>query len=274
MDAPVRTEPEAGAEPAVSRLRPADQLRAALDRGELCMRYQPQVEVATRRVVSVEAFLAWNHPEAGPLTFRQFAAAAQEPGLLFAIGEWAIREACTEAARWMRVYGNRLPVSVNVAGTQIVHSGFQYVVRGALTESGLPPEHLCLEVSDRSVTGTDSQTLRGLRELHDHGVRFAIDDFGTGDTACMRLKRFPVDQLKIDERFVAKLGEEERAAQVVAAVVGIAHSMGALAVAECVETAAQHELLREHGCELAQGNLYCEPGDAAALAAYLRKVRF
>jgi EAL domain-containing protein (putative c-di-GMP-specific phosphodiesterase class I) len=174
----------------------------------------------------------------------------------------------------VRGYGKRLPVSVNVAGTQIVHSGFPYVVRGALTESGLPPEHLCLEVSDRSVTGTDSQTLRGLHELHDHGVRFAIDDFGTGDTASMRLKRFPVDQLKIDERFVAKLGGEERATQVVAAVVGIAHSMGALAVAECVESAAQHELLREHGCDLAQGNLYCEPGDAAALAAYLRKARF
>jgi len=270
MDTPVRT----GAEPAAGGLRPADQLRAALDRAELYMRYQPQVEVATRRVVGVEAFLAWDHPEAGPLTFRQFAAAAQEPGLLTAIGEWAIREACTEAARWMHRYGNRLPVSVNVASTQIVHSGFPYVVRGALTEAGLPPENLCLEVSDRSVTGTDSQTLRGLHELRDQGVRFAIDDFGTGDTAHMRLKRFPIDQLKIDERFVAKLGEEERAAQVVAAIVGIAHSMGAVAVAECVETAAQHELLREHDCDLAQGNLYCEPGDAAALAASLRRLRF
>jgi EAL domain-containing protein (putative c-di-GMP-specific phosphodiesterase class I) len=272
MDAPARTAP--APEAVAARPGPADQLRAALDRGELYLRYQPQVEVATRRVVRVEAFLAWHHPTAGPLTFRQFAPAAQEPGLLGAIGEWAIREACREAARWMGTYGGRLAVSVNVAGAQIVHSGFQYVVRGALTEAGLPAELLCLEVSDSAVTGADSQTLHGLHELHAQGVRFAIDDFGTGATAHMRLVRFPVDQLKVDERFVARLGEDERAEQVLAAVVGLAHSMGAVAVAECVETEAQHEVLRAHDCDLAQGNLYCEPGDATALAAYLRRIRF
>ena len=270
MDVPVRSEPEAPPRPQ----RPADQLRAALDRGELYLRFQPQLDVTTRKVVSVEAFLGWHHPTAGALTFSQFAAAAHEPELHVAIGEWAIREACLEAARWMRSYGQRLPVSVNVSGIQIVDAGLAYVVRGALTEAELPAENLYLEISDTSITATDMQSLQVLHELHDRGVRFAVDDFGTGQTAHMRLKRFPVDQLKIDVRFVAGLGGDARASAVAAAIVGIAHSMGATAVGEGVETEDQMKELRVHGCDLAQGNHLCPPGDAGALAAFLRKVRF
>ena len=252
----------------VERVGLESDLRGALEREELRLDYQPLVELATGRIRSVEALLRWDHPELGLIPPMRFIPVAEQAGLIGEIGMWVLREACREVASWPE----EIEVAVNVSPRQLANPLFREHVGAALAAAGLPPQRLCLEVTESAVVADleeADRTLRGLREL---GVRLAVDDFGVGYASLSQLKSLPpVDVLKIDRSFVSGVlnGGEDRA--IVEAVVGLAHSLGLETVAEGIETSEQGEALRALHCVLGQGFHFARPTTPAAIAELLRR---
>jgi diguanylate cyclase (GGDEF)-like protein len=239
-------------------------LRAALDRDELRVYYQPLLDVATGRITGAEALVRWQHPTRGLVPPMEFIPVAEETGQIGAIGAFVLTEACFEAARWA-IAGHPMTVSVNVAVGQLRDQGFVASVRAALAAANLLPARLCLEVTESSMmraSGTETKALEELRRL---GVRLAIDDFGTGYSSLAYLHQLPVDELKIDRSFINRIAAGNRDAHLVEAIMGMAHALGLEVVAEGVETAVQLEFLAELGCQQAQGYLFSPPISAEAL---------
>jgi len=255
----------------VDRLAEEAAMHRALERDELVVLYQPQVDIDSGAIVGIEALLAWQHPERGLLPPGAFLKTAEETGLIVPFGAWILRRACHDAQGWCARFGRPLRVSVNVSARQLVDAELHELVKETLAESGLAPDALCLEVSESVLTDTRdiAAPLHAVREL---GVRVAIDDFGTGYASLAHLKRFPVDQLKIDAAFVAGLGSDADDTVIVAAVIGLAHALGVVALAEGVEEDVQLDELRALRCDLAQGYLFARPGDAASIDAILGAV--
>ncbi len=251
---------------ALERLELEYDLRWAVERGELEMYYQPQVELATGSIVGMEALLRWKHPQRGVVPPAEFIAMAEETGLLLKIGRWSLEEACRQAKAWQEWYGSDRPfvISVNLSAKQFQEPGLVEMLARVLQKTGLDPHRLGLEITE-SVLMEDSEstgaTLRGLKDL---GVRLLIDDFGTGYSSLSYLKRLPVDGLKIDRSFVAGLGEEKDTA-IVQAVITLAGAFRMQVIAEGVESAEHTCMLQELGCRLGQGYYYAEPlpSDAA-----------
>jgi len=239
-------------------------LRKPLDgawrRGEMRLLYQPQVELATGRIVGVEAVARWNHPMKGSIPPTVFIPIAEASGVIVPLGEWILVAACREAARWS---GNPVlaeaKISVNVSPIQLKQEGFAATVLAILAETGLPPERLILEVTENVMLPRGHRSLRVLRELHDAGVRIAIDDFGTGYSSLSYLRRFPSDYLKIDRSFVSELPGDEGAAAIARAIVAMGRSLGMQTVAEGVETREQAEFLESIWCNEGQGYYYSHP---------------
>jgi diguanylate cyclase (GGDEF)-like protein/PAS domain S-box-containing protein len=244
---------------AVARLETESALRRALERGELLLHYQPAVDLATGAIRGLEALVRWQHPTRGLLAPAAFLPLAEETGLIVPIGEWVLREACTEAARWPE----GLALSVNLSARQLAQPDLVATVRRALAETGTDPAMLCLEITESAVMESGAATTAQLRALKSLGVRLAIDDFGTGFSSLAHLRRFPVDMLKIDGTFVAGLGREPQDASIAAAVISLAHALGLSTVAEGVETEQQLDVLRRLGCDLGQGHLFARPQPAA-----------
>jgi len=239
-------------------------LRRAIEKGEFVVHYQPQVEIASGRVVSQEALLRWQHPEQGLLPPGQFLPVAEDNGLILELGEFALREACRQAAQWMQDSpGTR--VAVNVSARQFRHPGFVDMVRRALAESKLDAHLLELEIVENSIVDHEPEIISTLQALRAMGVELAIDDFGTGYSSLSYLQRLPIHTVKIDQSFVADLPASTQATAIVRAVVSLAHGLGLRVVAEGVENRPQLEFLRLLGCDCAQGYHFARPAPASAL---------
>jgi diguanylate cyclase (GGDEF)-like protein/PAS domain S-box-containing protein len=244
-------------------------LRRALERDELVLHFQPMVEVASRRVVGVEALLRWQHPERGLLLPQEFLATAEVTGLMVPIGAWVLRSACAAARNWQGNGHQGLRVAVNLSARQLQHAGLVDEVREALADSGLPPRSLDLEIAEtQAMHGADAAALR-LRQLKELGVGLALDDFGLGYSSLSHLRRLPFDCLKLDQSFVRDLNDDADDAAVATAVIALAHTLDLQVVAEGVETAAQLDFLTERRCDRAQGWLLSPPLPAEAMPSFL-----
>ena len=251
----------------VQRLVIEQALRRALERGELWLEYQPEVSLETGRVVGAEALLRWDHPTLGALPPGDFIGVAEETGLIVPVGEWVLQEACREAASW------RLPaeasldlyVAVNVSAQQLAAGDLVAKVSDALASSGLPAQRLCIEVTESTVVQTWDLARRTLRQLRLMGVRVALDDFGTGYSSFSYLLRLPVDIVKLDGSFVARLANDVQDRTIVESVVTLARRLGMKVVAEGVEDEHQRVVLERLGCHIVQGFGLGRPGDVQAL---------
>jgi len=249
---------------AARRLALEGDLRGAVQLGELLLYYQPIAALQARRVVAHEALVRWQHPRTGLVPSADFAALAEETGLILGIGGWALREAC----RWCTFIGveHDVQVAVNLSARQFNDPGLIELVRRTLAETGLPPRLLSLEIAEAALMQQADVAASTLRKLKALGVALAIDDFGAGSSNLAALRRFPVDRLKIDRALVADASGEQGAAALVGGIVGLAHALGLTVVAEGVDTPAQRELLAAHGCDCMQGLLAGAPVDADAAA--------
>ena len=246
------------ADKARNRLELFNDLKGALERDELELRYQPVVELATGRLLGVEALSRWTHPERGSVSPEEFIPVAEESGLIEPLDRWAMRRACLDAAA-MRSAGT-LPeqayVAVNVSAGHLAQPGFEAAVRAALSEVGLPPQRLVLEVTESAVMQDPAAAQAVLESLQALGVAVAIDDFGTGYSSLAYLRRFPVSSLKIDRRFVTQITESADDRAIVTAVIDLASALNVNTTAEGIETVADLELLQRLGCLAGQGFLW------------------
>ncbi|MDP9364621.1 MAG: EAL domain-containing protein [Chloroflexota bacterium] len=222
------------------------------------MHWQPQVALATGAVVGLEALVRWEHPDQGLLTPDRFIGLAEETGLIVPLGRWAVREACRQARCWADRHPEtaELAVSVNLSSRQIRRAALAAEVAVVLEESGLDPRRLVLEITESVLVEDDAEVERTLAALRRLGVRLAIDDFGTGYSSLRYLHRLAVDALKLDQGFVAGLGQDAVSAAIVRAVTALAHELGMTLVAEGIETDAQLALLRQLGVDHGQGYFF------------------
>ena len=245
---------------AVERLDLEGGLRSALERGELHLLYQPQVELKSGRIIGAEALLRWQHPERGLIVPPLFIPIAEQTGLIVPIGAWVLNEACQQAAAWTNHSGRRLSMAVNVSPRQLATTEFVGIVEDALESSGLDPELLCLEITESAVLADPEAATQVLERLKALGVRLAIDDFGVGYSSLSQLKALlPVDTIKIDKSFVDGVTGEGEDRAIVDSVLRLAKGLGLTAVAEGVETAEQVEALLGLGCRLSQGFHFARP---------------
>jgi diguanylate cyclase (GGDEF)-like protein/PAS domain S-box-containing protein len=256
---------------AIERVMIQSDLQWAVQCEELETHYQPLVDLGSGAVVGFEAVLRWRHPVRGLLSPNEFIGVAEDSGLIVPIGAWALRQACEEGRRLQESHPERgvFGMSVNVSSRQLQHPGLVDDVVAALAESGFDPRLLTLEITESATVDDTEATIERLRELKRLGLRLAIDDFGTGYSSLSYLRRFPVDELKIDRSFVAGLGRDEQDTAIVTSVIGLAHALGLQAVAEGVETMEQLERLTMLGCDLAQGYNWRRPAAWSDVDAWL-----
>ena len=245
-------------------------LRRALQHEELALHYQPLIDVATGSIYGLEALLRWAHPRLGILTPDRFIQTAESTGLIVPIGNWVLHRACQQARAWQRQLSLDLIVSVNLSAKQLLQHDLVDQVRAALSESGLRPRHLELEITETTAMTDVDRTIALLRELKALGVRVSIDDFGTGYSSLSYLKQLPVDTLKLDQAFVREITLPEDGA-IAKGVIAMAHSLDLKVVAEGVETLGQLEFLRTHSCDRLQGFLFSRPLEPSIFEKFFQK---
>src|ERR1017187_6281741 len=238
---------------AVERLTLESSLRLALDRQELFLVYQPQMDIGTGRITGMEALLRWQHPELGLVPPDKFIRIAENSGLIMPIGEWVLRTACSQARKWQDEGLPAVPVAVNVSAVQFRQEDFCEVIRRVLHETGLAPQYLELELTESLLLSNADVTLSVLQELNAMGLTLAIDDFGTGYSSLSYLKQFPVSKLKIDRSFVRDIAVNPDDAAITNAIISMAKSLHLKVIAEGVEDEAQMSFLRAHQCDEIQG---------------------
>jgi len=258
---------KSGSRRALERMSLETDLRGALGRKELQLYFQPQIEAGTGAVIAVEALLRWQHPSRGLILPNEFISIAEESRLIVPIGEWVLREACRQAAKWNR--SAPLRVSVNLSPRQFSDERFLQIIQEILRETALSPELLELEITEGAAMQNPEEALETLRALKRLGVRISIDDFGTGYSALSYLTRFPLDALKIDQSFVQEIGEGHPNSPIISAVIALAHQLRLSVVAEGVETEQQSEFLRGANCEHLQGFFFVHPLPADELERVL-----
>ncbi len=255
-------------ERAAKRLEVAVALRKALEQGELYLQFQPIVSLDSREMVAAEALLRWNSQSLGPVFPDTFIPVAEDTGLIVPIGEWVMRTACREARRWERETGRRIRVAVNVSPRQVNGEDIVGVVQRALGTSGLEPDRLELEITERLLVEDGPEAEETLRQLRLLGVRLALDDFGTGQSSLGNLRRMPMDVVKIDRSFLASMDNSDPS--LLAAIFGMARALSLEVVVEGVETGSQLELLENLQGDLAQGYLFAKPRSADDFLELLR----
>jgi EAL domain-containing protein (putative c-di-GMP-specific phosphodiesterase class I) len=247
-------------------------LRHALERDEFVLFYQPEVELATRRIVGLEALIRWKHPQRGLVAPMDFIPAAEESGMILPIGDWGLREVCDQIQKWCIDDPTResLRVCVNLSARQFSRAGLADHVEALLRQSGLSSCQLGLEMTESSLIPDMDTALEVLGSLRRLGVSLLMDDFGTGYSSLSYLHSFPIDVLKIDRSFVGRMTEGEQALQIVRTIVELARVLGMDVVAEGIETVEQYRLLRELGCRYGQGYLFARPISAGEVTGLLR----
>jgi len=249
------------------------ELHKALEEKQFLLHYQPIVDARSGQVRSTEALVRWNHPDKGLISPEKFIPVAEDTGLIVPMGEWIIRRACEDAARWIQEDGLNIGVGVNLSSRQFTRSDVAALVRDVLCETGLPAHKLTLEITESLLVEDDSNVLATLRELRDLGVWLSIDDFGTGYSSLSYLKRFPITTLKIDRSFICDILNNEEDAALTQAILSMAKSMNLRVVAEGVEEEGQADFLKERNCDLIQGYFYSKPLGLADLMQALAEGR-
>ncbi|MGE5492820.1 MAG: EAL domain-containing protein, partial [Actinomycetota bacterium] len=243
-------------------------LALALKNNELSLRFQPLVDVAAQRVVGLEVLLRWRNNEQY-VSPAEFIPVAEETGLILSIGEWVLRQACAQGARWQQEYGQPIMIAVNLSPRQFRQPDLVAVIQDILAETGLSADSLELEITESALMDRVDDTRSKLAELSDLGIQLAVDDFGTGYSSLNYLKRFPVDKLKVDQSFVRDLCSDADDAAIVSAIVSLAKNLGLNSLAEGVETAEQLAILKGIGCTLCQGYHFSMPLTADEVARLL-----
>jgi diguanylate cyclase (GGDEF)-like protein len=251
------------------QLQLVQDLRAAVDRGQLVLNYQPKFTAPSGPVIGVEALVRWLHPTRGLIPPDQFIPLAEKTGLIVPIGEWVLDEACRQIAVWHNAGHHALSMAVNLSALQFRHASLVRMVAETLTRHGLEPSCLTLEITESTAMRDVDASLRILDQLHEMGVRISIDDFGTGYSSLLYLKRLPASELKIDRGFIRDLTRDTEDAAIVSAIVALGQTLNLNIVAEGVETRAQQEFLTRLGCDSLQGFLLGHPMSADDLLGVL-----
>jgi diguanylate cyclase (GGDEF)-like protein/PAS domain S-box-containing protein len=253
----------------VQRLTLEQGLRAALDRNEFFLMYQPQMNIATGAIVGLEALIRWKHPELGLVPPDRFIRIAEHSGLIAPIGAWVLRTACAQARKWQEEGICALTVAVNVSAVQFRQPGFQELVASVLSETLLPCQYLELELTESLLLSNADMTSSVLKELKGMGLKLSIDDFGTGYSSLSYLKQFPFDKLKIDRSFIREVAVNADDAAITTAIIRMAKSLGLKVIAEGVENEAQMSFLRALRCDEIQGYYFSKPLTADEVSAKL-----
>ncbi len=253
------------------RLDQEAQLHQALERAEFVLHYQPIVATTDQRLLGMEALVRWQHPERGLLTPDAFMALAEETGLILPIGAWIVQAACVQAKAWHDAGLFEGSVAVNLSARQLKDPALRSVIISALSESGLDPHFLTIELTEHSLMDNTEATLALLQELRACGISLSIDDFGTGYSSLSYLKRFPVTTVKIDRSFVRDITTDSNDAAITKAIIAMAHSLHLSVVAEGVETGMQLAFLQTHGVDAIQGYVVSKPLPAADIPQLVRR---
>ncbi len=254
----------------VERLTLENGLRLALDKKELFLVYQPQIEIATGRIIGLEALLRWQHPVLGLVPPDKFIRIAENSGLIMPIGEWVLRTACSQARKWQEEGLLAVSVAVNVSAVQFRQTGFCELIRRVLHETGLAPQYLELELTEGLLLSNADVMFSVLQELKALGLKLAIDDFGTGYSSLSYLKQFPVGRLKIDRSFIRDIAVNPDDAAITTAIISMAKSLNLKVIAEGVEDEEQMSFLRAHQCDEIQGYYFSKPLAVDKVADKLR----
>lgn len=246
-------------------------LRRALTNQELKLYYQPQVDIASGRIIGAEALLRWQHEVEGFIPPDQFIPVAEETGLIAEIGEWVLREACRQGQAWLAAGLPVLKLAVNISSHQFRHGDICASLKTVLQDTGFPAQHLELELTESALMEREAEAVLILQKIRDFGVGLAIDDFGTGYSSLAYLKRFPLDVLKIDKAFITDIPQNEDDKEIAAAIIAMAHILRLKALAEGVETQEQIAFLQERGCDFYQGYYMSPALPAADFTALLQR---
>jgi diguanylate cyclase (GGDEF)-like protein/PAS domain S-box-containing protein len=256
---------------AVARLEMESDLRRAEERGELRLHYQPIVSLKTGHVAGVEALLRWAHPRRGVVQPDDFIPVAEETGTILSIGAWVLREACRQLAEWRRDFPRaRIAVSVNLSARQFSQRDLVETVTRAARDAGLDPRHLKLEITESGIMENADSARAMLQQLRAAGIQVQMDDFGTGYSSLSSVHHLPIDALKVDRSFTARIAEEAGTAPLVRTISVLARGLGMVVIAEGVETEAQLEAVRALGCDYAQGFLIAPPLPPEGIRAFLQ----
>ena len=253
-------------------------LRQGLEREEFSVHYQAEIDLVTDALVGVEALVRWYSPTRGVVMPGQFIPVAEATDLIVPLGQFVLREACTQAAKWRHnsLVAEPFVMWVNVSGKQLSKGGVSTLVRHALDATSLPASGLGLEVTETALAlegALGDRARTELEELHALGVHIAIDDFGTGFSSMEQLRRFPIDVIKVDRSFIQGVEHDAKSATITANIVSLAHDLGLIAIAEGIETAGQLASARELGCDLGQGYLFARPAPADEVTHLLATYR-
>jgi diguanylate cyclase (GGDEF)-like protein len=238
-------------------------LPGAIDRGELHLHYQPIVDAGDGHVIEVEALLRWTHPARGPVSPTVFIPFAEQSGQIIELGLFVLEQACTDRQRWQRHSTAEIAISVNVSAHQLMSAGFVQSVETVLTRTGTPPSLLTLDLTEGVIVRDEGRALIILEQLKAVGVGLALDDFGTGYSSLSHLNTLPIDTLKVDQTFTAKLSGQPGRREVVTAIIGLAHSLGMMVTAEGIETAEQRREVAQLGSDRCQGFYFAKPMPAS-----------
>ncbi len=246
-------------------------LHRAVDNDELVLYYQPQVNVASGRLVGMEALIRWRHPEKGFVSPNVFIPVAEETGIITRIGSWVVREACQQGVRWMEAGYELEKISVNLSARQLKDESLPRQIASILEETGMPADKLGIELTESAIILDPEVALVRLQKIKEMGVSLSLDDFGTGYSSLSYLKRFPIDTLKIDQAFVRDVKVDREDAALVKAIIAMAHGLGMDVIAEGVEIQEQMEFLGANECDSIQGYLYSRPLPAIEMEQMLTK---
>jgi diguanylate cyclase (GGDEF)-like protein/PAS domain S-box-containing protein len=251
---------------ALGRLQMETDLRRALVRGEFRLRYQPIISLARGEMTGVEALLRWDHAERGLTSPTEFIPVAEETGLILPLGAWVLREACGQLAEWRREFPQtRIALNVNLSAKQFGQVDLVERIRAALDEAGLDPRHLKLEITESAIIDHPGSAGAMLRQLKEQGIQVQMDDFGTGYSSLSSLHSLPLDALKVDRSFVARIPDDGATTQMVRTITLLARGLDLAVIAEGVETQAQLDEVRAMGCDYAQGFLFAPPLDPSGI---------
>jgi diguanylate cyclase (GGDEF)-like protein/PAS domain S-box-containing protein len=253
------------------RLALENSLRHGLERGELLVYYQPQVDIASGKIVGMEALVRWQHPERGLVFPAEFIPVAEETGLIVPLGEWVLRTACAQNKAWQAAGFPPMRVAVNLSARQFQQRDLIEVVDEVLTETGLEARWLQLEITEGVAMQDVESNIAVLRELREMGVQIAIDDFGTGHSSLSYLSRLPIDVVKIDQSFIQDLTTDPNDAAIARSIIVMAHNLKLRVIAEGVETEEQLAFLKKRRCDEMQGYLFSKPAPAEAFEEMLRQ---